>query len=58
MPVLAKKAGYAIAVKGNQEKLHAAILETFHSLHTSDESATYATYVTEGAGHGRYERRT
>ena len=56
--IVAKKAGYAIAVKGNQEKLHTAIVETFDTQHTSDESVTNATYSTQGAAHGRYERRT
>lgn len=56
--IVAKKAGYAIAVKGNQEKLHAAIIETFDMSHISDTSATSATHMTEGAAHGRYERRT
>jgi len=56
--IVAKKAGYAIAVKGNQEKLHAAIIQTFQSPHNADDSFTYATHATEGAAHGRYERRT
>jgi predicted transposase YbfD/YdcC len=56
--IVAKKAGYAIAVKGNQEKLQAAITETFDLPHISDESATSATHMTEGAARGRYERRT
>jgi predicted transposase YbfD/YdcC len=56
--IVAKKAGYAIAVKGNQEKLHAAIIETFDRSHISATSATSATHMTEGAAHGRYERRT
>src|SRR5215213_6434965 len=55
--IVAKKAGYAIAVKGNQEKLHAAIIETFQALHNANEAAPYATHATEGAAHGRYERR-
>src|SRR5215216_3671169 len=55
---VAKKAGYAIAVKGNQEKLHTAIIKTFQALHNADDSSTNATHATEGAAHGRYERRT
>ena len=45
-------------MKGNQEKLHTAIIKTFQALHNADESSTYATHATEGAAHGRYERRT
>jgi predicted transposase YbfD/YdcC len=56
--IVAKKAGYAIVVKENQEKLHAAIVETFHEQHNSDACPAYATYTTEGPAHGRYERRT
>lgn len=56
--IVTKKAGYAIVVKENQEKLYATIVETFHAQHDSDVCAPYATYVTEGAAHGRYERRT
>lgn len=56
--IVAKKAGYAIVVKENQEKLYAAIVETFHEQHHSDACSAYATYTTEGPAHGRYERRT
>jgi predicted transposase YbfD/YdcC len=56
--IVAKKAGYAIVVKENQEKLYAAIVETFHEQHNSDACSPYATYTTEGPAHGRYERRT
>jgi predicted transposase YbfD/YdcC len=56
--IVAKKAGYAIAVKGNQKKLHAAIVETFQAQLKSDKTLPYATYSTEGAAHGRHERRT
>ena len=56
--IVTRKAGYAIAVKGNQEKLHAAIIETFQTLHNADNPSTYATHATENAAHGRYERRT
>ncbi len=56
--IVAKKAGYAIAVKGNQEKLHTAIIQTFQMLHNADDSGVDATYTTEGEAHGRDERRT
>jgi predicted transposase YbfD/YdcC len=56
--IVAKKAGYAIAVKGNQRKLHTAIVETFQMQHQSDESINNPTYATQDAAHGRYERRT
>ena len=56
--IVARKAGYAIAVKGNQEKLHAAVIETFQALHNADDLSAYAAHITEDAAHGRYERRT
>ena len=56
--IVTKNAGYAIAVKGNQGNLHTAIVETFEVQDNTNESARYTTYRTEGAAHGRYERRT
>ena len=56
--IVTKNAGYAIAVKGNQRNLHTAIVETFEGQDNANESARYTTYITEGAAHGRYERRT
>jgi predicted transposase YbfD/YdcC len=56
--IVTKKAGYAIVVKENQEKLYESIVETFHERQQSYEPSTYASYCTEGSAHGRYERRT
>ena len=56
--IVAKKAGYAIMVKENQEKLYKAIVETFYEQKNSGRPPIYAAYTTEGAAHGRYERRT
>jgi predicted transposase YbfD/YdcC len=56
--IVAKKAGYAIAVKGNQEKLQAAVVETFDKQHNASNRDRFSSYSAEGADHGRYERRT
>jgi predicted transposase YbfD/YdcC len=56
--IVAKKAGYAIVVKENQEHLYKAVVETFQERQSVDTSPKDATYTTEGSAHGRYERRT
>lgn len=56
--IVAKKAGYAIVVKENQEYLHKAIMETFQARQSADTASNVATYTSEGVAHGRYERRT
>jgi predicted transposase YbfD/YdcC len=55
--IVAKKAGYAIVVKENQENLYKAIAETFQERQEADTSVKEAIYATEGFAHGRYERR-
>jgi predicted transposase YbfD/YdcC len=53
--ILEKKAGYVLAVKDNQPKLHAAIVEYFNTL---DFSATHVSHlVEEETSHGRVEHR-
>lgn len=56
--IVAKKAGYAIVVKENQENLYKAIRETFQEQRAADRLPHNATYTNEGFAHGRYERRT
>ena len=49
---------YVLAVKGNQEKLHAAIVEHFEQLHEDDfENSVCRRRQTQEKGHGRVEQR-
>lgn len=49
---------YVLALKGNHQKLHAAVREHFDALHESDfEGADCRRRQTQGKGHGRVERR-
>jgi len=49
---------YVLALKGNHEKLHAAVAEHFDALHESDfEDANCRRRQTNEKGHGRVERR-
>jgi predicted transposase YbfD/YdcC len=52
--VVEKGGDYLLAVKDNQPKLHAAVLEAFEQ---AEAAGTLATYTTADKGHGRRERR-
>jgi predicted transposase YbfD/YdcC len=55
--IVARKADYVLAVKGNQESLHKAVLAAFAQL--DSDPAVIPHFVTEAmeSGHGRKERR-
>jgi len=53
--ILEKNAGYVLAVKDNQPKLHATIVEHFDSVDFSAKHVSH--FVEEETSHGRVERR-
>ena len=55
--IVARKADYVLAVKGNQENLHKAVLAAFAKLDAAPEAVPH--FMTEAAesGHGRLEYR-
>jgi predicted transposase YbfD/YdcC len=53
--ILAKNAGYVLAVKDNQPKLHAAIIEHFDTMDFSAKHVSH--FVEEETSHGRVEHR-
>ena len=53
--ILEKNAGYVLAVKDNQRKLHAAIVEYFDTLDFSAKHVSH--FVEEETSHGRVEHR-
>lgn len=56
--IVREKGDYVLALKGNHEKLHAAVAEHFDALHESDfEDANCRRRQTNEKGHGRVERR-
>ncbi len=56
--IVQKKGDYVLALKGNHEKLHAAVREHFDALHEQDfEGSDCRRRQTSGSGHGRVERR-
>jgi predicted transposase YbfD/YdcC len=57
--IVAKEAGYILAVKGNQPTLHAGLVEFFLD-HMDDDFArvSVSRHETVGKGHGRDEHRT
>ena len=56
--IVAAEADYAIAVKANQPKLFAAVLQALDAATSSAPAATYSTAQDSHSGHGRYETRT
>ena len=56
--IVNEKGDYVLALKGNHEKLHAAVREHFDQLHENDfEDADCRQRQTHDKGHGRVERR-
>jgi len=55
--VVARKADYVLAVKGNQDSLHKAVLAAFAKLDAAPEGVPHFTTEAAEAGHGRKECR-
>ncbi|QDU90493.1 Transposase DDE domain protein [Pirellulimonas nuda] len=56
--IMKEKGDYVLALKGNHEKLHVAVIEHFVALHErSLEGTGCRRRQTQGKGHGRVERR-
>ncbi|QDV78345.1 ISAs1 family transposase [Botrimarina mediterranea] len=56
--IVKEKGDYVLALKGNHEKLHVAVIEHFVALHErSLEGTDCRRRQTQGRGHGRVERR-
>lgn len=53
--IIEKKAGYVLAVKDNQAKLHRAIIEHFDAIDPASKNVSHV--VEEETSHGRVERR-
>ena len=55
--IVAKKAGYILAVKGNQERLHKALLASFEKLDADPAALPHCTSETRETRRGRNEIR-
>lgn len=55
--IVQEKGDYVLALKGNHEKLHAAVREHFDALHESDNFQDCRRRPTNEKGHGRLEQR-
>jgi len=55
--IVAKKAGYILAVKGNQERLHKALLASFEKLDADPTALPHCTCETRETRRGRNEIR-
>jgi len=55
--IIQRGGDYVLAIKGNQEKLHAAAVEHFNQLHEGDNYKGCRRRQTKEKGHGRREER-
>ena len=56
--IVDKKGDYVISVKGNQEKLHAVVMDSFEAALSGEALAVGQTHTSQEKGHGRVEERT
>jgi predicted transposase YbfD/YdcC len=56
--IIKKKADYVLAVKGNQDRLHKAVLAAFAKLDADPSAVPHFQSVSMNSGHGRKEVRT
>lgn len=57
--IIASKADYVLALKGNQETLHQAVIDYIDEQSTNDFANAHARrHLTEETGHGRHETRS